>query len=248
MITEPLFYLVAIPAVLITGISKGGFGGLALFAVPLLSLVISPVQAAGIMLPILLTMDVSSVYAYRSNWDKRNLLLLLPGAIIGIGIATLTASFVKDDDVRLIVGTIAVLFSLNYWFKGGASAKQKLPSKPFGFLMGSLSGYSSFVAHAGGPAFQLFVLPQKIDRKLYAGTAVMFFAVLNSVKLIPYTFLGLLDSTNLTTSLILIPLAPLGIFLGFWINRKLSNDVFYKIIYTAIFLVGLRLIYQGLSL
>lgn len=246
MITEPLFYLVAIPAVLITGISKGGFGGLALFAVPLLSLVIPPVQAAGIMLPILLAMDVSSVYAYRLNWDKRNLLILLPGAIIGIGIATLTASLIQDDHVRLIVGAIAVLFSVNYWLQGGASANAKTPSKKFGFLMGNLSGYTSFVAHAGGPAFQLFVLPQKLDRKVYAGTAVMFFAVLNAVKLIPYTFLGLLDTTNLTTSLILIPLAPLGIFLGFWINRKLSNALFYKIIYAAIFLVGLRLIYQGL--
>ncbi len=246
MITEPLFYLVAIPAVLITGISKGGFGGLALFAVPLLSLVIPPVQAAGIMLPILLAMDVSSVYAYRSNWDKHNLLILLPGAIIGIGIATLTASLIKDDHVRLIVGVVAVLFSVNYWLQGGASANAKTPSKKFGFLMGNLSGYTSFVAHAGGPAFQLFVLPQKLDRKIYAGTAVMFFAVLNAIKLIPYTFLGLLDTTNLTTSLALIPLAPLGIFLGFWINRKLSNKLFYKIIYSAIFLVGLRLIYQGL--
>lgn len=248
MITEPLFYLVAIPAVLITGISKGGFGGLALFAVPLLSLVIPPVQAAGIMLPILLAMDASSVYTYRSSWDKRNLLILLPPAIIGIGIATLTASYVKDDHVRLIVGVIAVLFSLHYWFKGGASAEKKTPSKPFGLLMGSLSGYSSFVAHAGGPAFQLFVLPQKLDRKLYAGTAVMFFAALNAIKLIPYTFLGLLDTTNLSTSLLLIPLAPLGIFLGFWINQRVSNELFYKIIYSAIFLVGLKLIVQGLGL
>ena len=215
MITEPLFYLVAIPAVLITGISKGGFGGLALFAVPLLSLVIPPIQAVGIMLPILLAMDISSVYTYRSSWDKRNLLILLPAAVIGIGIATLTASFIKDDHVRLIVGIIAVLFSLNYWFKGGATAQQKTPTKKIGFLMGSLSGYSSFIAHAGGPAFQLFVLPQKLDRKLYAGTAVMFFAALNVIKLIPYTYLGLLDTANLFTSLVLIPLAPLGIFLGF---------------------------------
>ena len=247
MITEPLFYLVAIPAVLITGISKGGFGGLALFAVPLLSLVIPPVQAVGIMLPILLAMDISSVYTYRSSWDKRNLLILLPAAVIGIGIATLTASFIKDDHVRLIVGIIAVLFSLNYWFKGGATAQQKTPTKKFGFLMGSLSGYSSFIAHAGGPAFQLFVLPQKLDRKLYAGTAVMFFAALNVIKLIPYTYLGLLDTANLFTSLVLIPLAPLGIFLGFWINRKVSNELFYKIIYSAIFLVGLKLIVQGLG-
>jgi hypothetical protein len=247
MITDPLFFLVAVPAVLITGMSKGGFGGVALIAVPLMALVISPVQAAGVMLPILLVMDAQSVWEHRGNYDKRNLMILLPGAMLGILVGGLTAQFINDDLIRLIVGTIAIVFTIHFFLKGRAAKAVKNPSAPLGVFLGSCSGFTSFLAHAGAPTFQVYMLPQKMDRRLYQGTAVIFFAVMNFIKLIPYGMLGMLQPTNLKTSLILIPLAVVGVKIGVWANRKVSNDIFYKIIYTAIFLVGLMLFWQVLG-
>lgn len=247
MITDYIFYLAAVPAVLITGISKGGFGGIALLAVPLLALVISPVQAAGIMLPILLVMDVTSLYAYRGIYDKRNLMLMLPFAVIGIGIGALTAQFINDDWIRIIVGAIAILFTLNYWLKANAKQAVTNPNTTLGAVLGAASGYTSFIAHAGAPPYQLYVLPQRLDRKVYAGTSVIFFAAVNFIKIIPYAMLGILAPTNLATSLVLLPLAPIGVALGVWINRKVSNDLFYNIVYTMIFLVGLMLFWQAFN-
>lgn len=247
LISDPWFYAAAIPAVLITGISKGGFGGIALLAVPLLSLVISPVQAAGIMLPILLAMDASSIVAYRGKWDKRNLMILLPGAMLGITIGGLTAHLVNDDAIRLIVGTIAILFTLHFLLKGRTATAVKNPSSKLGVFLGAISGYTSFVAHAGAPTYQLYMLPQKLDRQIYVGTSVVFFATVNFIKILPYALLGMLAVNNLVTSLVLLPLAPIGVALGVWLNRKLSNDIFYKIIYSVIFAVGISLFWEVLG-
>jgi|TARA_B110000483_G_scaffold90218_1_gene111439 uncharacterized membrane protein YfcA len=247
MITDPWFYFAAIPAVLITGMSKGGFGGIALLAVPLMALVISPIQAAGIMLPILLAMDAQSVWEYRGTYDKRNLMILLPGAMLGILIGGLSAQFIDDDMIRIFVGGIAIVFTFHFFFKGRFAAAVKNPSAPLGFLLGTSSGFTSFLAHAGAPTFQLYMLPQKLDRRVYAGTAVIFFAVVNFIKLVPYILLGMLAPGNLMTSLMLTPLAIVGVKLGVWANKKLSNDIFYKIIYAAIFSVGLMLFWQVLG-
>jgi len=246
MITDPVFYCAAIPAVLITGISKGGFGGIALLAVPLMALVISPVQAAGIMLPILLAMDCSSIYAYRGTWDHANLKILLPGAILGIVIGALTTQWVNENFIRLILGMIAILFTIHFWFHGRTANAVKNPNIRAGYFLGTVSGYTSFVAHAGAPAFQFFMLPQKLDRKLYAGTAVVYFAIVNVIKIIPYALLGMLAVGNLTTSLVLLPLAPVGVMLGVWLNQRIPNELFYHVIYLMIFLVGIRLCWEAL--
>ena len=247
MITDPWFYFAAVPAVLITGMSKGGFGGIALLAVPLLALVISPIQAAGIMLPILLFMDAQSVWEFRGTYDKRNLMILLPGAMLGILVGGLTAQFINDDIIRLIVGTIAIVFTLHFFIKGRFARAVNNPRASIGVILGASSGFTSFLAHAGAPTFQLYMLPQKLDRRIYAGTAVIFFAAVNFVKLVPYSMLGLLQPTNLWTSLVLFPLAWVGVKLGVWANKRLSNEIFYRIIYTAIFLVGLMLFWQVLG-
>jgi len=247
VITDPIFYMAAIPAVLITGISKGGFGGIALLAVPLMALVVSPTQAAGIMLPILLAMDVSSVRTYWGIWDKRNLKILLSGAIFGLAIGFLTAQLVNEDLIRLILGIITVLFTFHFWFKGRAADAIKNPNSYLGIFLGACSGYTSFVAHAGAPAFQFFMLPQRLDRRLFAGTAVAYFAIVNVLKIIPYSILGMLAAGNLSTSLVLIPLAPLGVWIGVWLNKRISNDMFYQLIYAAIFVVGLRLCWEALT-
>lgn len=244
---DPIFWAVAVFSVLITGISKGGFGGLALLAVPLMALVISPVQAAGIMLPILIIMDWVGVWTYRKHWDRTLLLLTLPGAVLGIVAGGLLAGYVDDRVVRIVVGLIAVLFPIYAVFKptgGDAFIKN---NRPLGVISGTVAGFTSFVAHAGGPPYQAYAIPQGLDKRIYAGTAVMFFFVVNFVKVVPYAMLGQFDQTNLTTSLILIPIAPFGVLFGAWLVKRIDQTLFYRILYGLIFSVGLKLLWDGFT-
>lgn len=248
LVPDPLFYVLAVPAVLLVGISKGGFaGGIGLIAVPMMALVIPPVQAAGIMLPILIVMDFMSAWAYRKKWDKRNLFILLPGAVLGIALGAVTARYVSDDMVRLIIGFVAVAFTLHYWFAGGATRAATGPSVPRGTFWGAVGGYTSFVAHAGSPPFQVYMLPQRIDKTIYVGTSVMFFWAVNLVKLGPYAWLGQLAPGNLMTSAVLLPLAPIGVALGVWLHNIIPEKPFFRVIYAMIFIVGLKLLWDGVS-
>ena len=244
---DPVFWAVAVFSVLITGVSKGGFGGLALLAVPLMALVISPLQAAGIMLPILIVMDWVGVWTYRKHWNRKVLMLLLPGAILGIAAGGLLAGYVDDRVVRIFVGLIAVLFPLYAVFKPRGGDAFIVGNRPLGFITGSIAGFTSFIAHAGGPPFQAYTIPQRLDTRIYAGTAVMFFFVVNFVKVLPYAMLGQFDQTNLTTSLILIPIAPFGVLFGAWLVKRIDQTLFYRILYGLIFAVGLKLLWDGLT-
>jgi len=229
---------------------------MALLAVPLMSLVISPIQAAGIMLPILIAMDFLSIWVYRKTWDGRNLTVLLPAAIVGITIGGLTARWVNDDIIRLLVGAIAVTFSLYRWAAMSRSSRAasqseplepRPPSKLLGVLWGACSGFTSFLAHAGSPPYQVYVIPQRLSKQVYAGTSLVFFATVNAIKLIPYGMLGQLSPTNLSVSAMLLPLVPMGVFIGVRINRRLPEKTFYTIVMTAVFLVGIKLIWDGVS-
>jgi len=243
--TGALFWVSAVIAVLLTGVSKGGFGGLALFAVPILALTISPITAAAIMLPILIVMDWVSAASYRKSWDKGLVGRMLPAAIIGIGLGWALAGFVTDNGVRIVVGLIAVAFPLWAWFgpKDGLEAIAR--SKLAGAVAGLLAGFTSFIAHAGGPPFQAYALPQKLPHKIYAGSAVMFFFVVNAVKLIPYGALGQFSGANLATSLVLLPLAPIGVWIGVWLVNRIDGDLFYRIIYGLVFATGVKLLYDA---
>ncbi len=173
LLSDPLFVIIAVIAVVITGISKGGFGGVALLAVPLMSLVISPIQAAGIMLPIMIPMDFMSIWVYRKRWDGRNLVLLIPAAIVGITIGGLTARWVNEEFVRLLVGIIAVLFTIHRWrglrraAKSVATAtapQRRAPNKILGAFWGTCAGFTSFLAHAGTPPYQVYMIPQGLNK------------------------------------------------------------------------------------
>jgi len=249
MILDPWFYVLAIPAVLLTGVSKGGLaGGIGLLAVPAMALVIPPVQAAGIMLPILIVMDLIGVWAYRRSFHAGHLWALIPGAAVGILLGALTAGFVSDAHVRLIVGLVAVVFALNFWLRSAESlAARAKPGAWSGRLWGGVAGYTSFVAHAGSPPFQVYMLPQGIDRKLYVGTSVMFFWLVNLIKLPPYALLGQLAPGNLMTSLVLMPLAPLGMWLGLKLVDKVPEQPFYRLIYALVLIVGVKLVWDGVT-
>lgn len=229
------------------GLAKGGFSGLGLISIPLLCLVMPPVQAAAIMLPILIVQDAVSVWAYRKNFDRRNLLLLLPGCVVGIGIGWLFAARLSDAMVLLAVGIVAVGFVLINWRKKAVleAAGHIKPSGLMGFFWGAVAGLTSFVAHAGGPPFQVYVLPQRLPPQLYAGTNTMFFAVTNLVKLGPYAALGQFSTQNLSLAGALFPIAIAATFAGVWLVRRVDANRFYTIVYALTFTVGLKLIWDG---
>ena len=249
MITDPVFYLVAIPALLITGASKGGLGGgLGILAVPLIALTVSTNQTTGILLPVLCLMDTLGFWIYRKSWDFKNLRMLVPSAFIGMAAGTLGFHYFNEQAIRLAIGAIAVTFALHHWIGPGGARVPHQPGNPRGILWGAISGFTSFVAHAGTPPLQVYLLPQQMDQARYVGTAVAYFAVINYVKLVPYWWLGQLTPGNLATSLARSPLAPLGIALGVYLNRRLNPVVFYRVCYLLIFSSGAKLLLEGVGM
>jgi uncharacterized protein len=243
---EMQFYLVAIPAVILFGLSKGGFSGIGTLGVPMMSLVASPVRAAAIVLPVLLVQDWLSVWAFRRDFSPRNLVILIPSSMIGVGVGWLVAARVSDDAVRLAIGVISIVFVLYMLIRDrlGRAPVEK-PGVPSGVVWGSLAGFTSFVSHSGAPPFQVYVMPQYLKPPVFAGTATMFFAAVNLLKVPPYFLLGQFNRDNLFVSAGLIPVAILSTFAGVWVTRRVSADRFYAIILALIFLIGAKLTYDA---
>jgi uncharacterized membrane protein YfcA len=251
-ITELVFYLAAVPAVLVVGISKGGFGGgLALVGVPLMSLVIAPAQAAAIMLPILITMDAIGIGAYWRRFEGAVLRSMLPGGVFGIAVGGLLFGALDAATMRLIIGTIALLFVAHHFLGRRLLAPEpsggRAPNAAMGAACGALSGFTSTLAHAGGPPAHMYLLPLRLDKTVFVATSVVFFAVVNLVKLVPYWWIGQFATGNLWTSLVLAPLAPVGMLLGIWLHKRVDQALFYRLAYLFVAITGLKLIYDGLA-
>lgn len=249
MLTELSFYATAIPAVILMGLSKGGFAGLGALGMPLMALTIPPVKAAAIALPILICQDVFSVWVYRRTWDRRNLRYLMPGAVAGIGLAYLFAARVPDAAVALMLGLISVVFALRRFIgrKSAAASAAVTPVRPLGWFWGAIAGFTSMIAHAGGPPFQIYTLPQRMPRDIFVGTGVIFFALVNLIKVPPYFALGQFSPQNLLTSVALFPLAILSTWAGVWLVRRFSSERFYDVVYVLLLLLGCKLVFDGVS-
>lgn len=246
LIYEPIFYLVSIPAVLLYGIAKGGFAGpLAIMGVPLMSLVISPLQAAAILLPILCIQDLISIYSYRNSFHFKNLLILLPAAFVGILLGFFWFSYLSEDNIRIFLGSLAILFALNY-FLFSRESKEKSVSFFRGSFWGTISGFTSFGIHAGGLPFNIYMLPQKLDHRIYVGTAAIFFGLVNMLKLYPYYLLDQLRLDNLITALFLMPFAPIGFYIGYKLTQKIDGERFYALTYACLLIIGIKLLMDGI--
>lgn len=247
LISDPVFYLLAVPVVLLTGISKTGipglFGGM---AVPVLALAVPPTQAAAVMLPVLCVIDLFGLRAFRGIFDRRNLPIILSGLALGVIVGALIFRLVRQDVLRLAIGAIAVVFALNNIFGWTRNRPPSKPSWPRGVFWSALSGVTSFLAHAGAAPIMAYLLPQRLERRIYVGTTVWFFFASNYAKIVPYALLGQLDSTNLATALVLLPLIPVGVKLGVHIQGRLNDQIFYRISYWALLAIGAQLIYEGL--
>ncbi|CAA9386781.1 MAG: Integral membrane protein [uncultured Rubellimicrobium sp.] len=246
---DPWSLFVMALAAMIVGLAKGGLSGVGVMAVPVLALVLPPVQAAAILLPILCLTDIVATWTWWGSWSRRTLFLMLPGAIAGIGVGWLTAAVVSDAAVRLIVGVIALAFVGRWlwqlWHRRPQEARAESP--PRAGFWGALAGYTSFVAHAGGPPFQVYTLPLGLDPRVLTGTNVAFFTTVNYVKLIPYFALGQFDAQNLGAAALLAPVAVAFTFVGAWIIHRMRAEVFYPVTYGLTALVGLKLVWDGIT-
>lgn len=248
MITDPVFYLCAIPAVLAFGMAKGGLGGsVSMLAVPLLALVVSPLQAAAILLPILVVMDVIAVWSFRGRWHRQNLRYTLPGALAGTAVAALTFDYIDENSIRLLIGIMALGFCLNYWLVERRNPRQTRPDPLRGNIWGAVAGFTSFSIHQGGPPISVYLLPQQLEKTQLMATFALFFLVVNLAKLLPYTWLGLFNSSNLLTSLALMPLAPVGVRLGYWLLHRIDERWIYRLCYWFLFAMGIKLSADGLA-
>ena len=248
--TLPLaFWLLAVIATLLFGMSKAGFGGAAgSLGVPLMALAVPAPFAAAVMLPILLAIDLIGLVVFRGKADTANLRIILPGAMIGVALGWLTFSHVDARWIKLLIGIEAIAFALDR-FRAARSAAIAVPSAPTflpGILWSGVAGFTSFISHAGGPPILQYLLPQNMDRVRMVGTTVIYFSLVNFVKLVPYAFLGLLDLSNLRAALWLLPAAPLGYWLGLKLLRGLPQAPFNLAIALAMLATGLKLIADAL--
>ncbi|HSI52806.1 sulfite exporter TauE/SafE family protein [Ideonella sp.] len=239
------FYAIAIPAVVLMGLSKSGFGaGFGALAVPLMALVVPVPQAAAIMLPLLAVMDAMGLAALVRECDRGLIKLLLPAGLLGTVIGTVLFGVLSAHTVAGVVGAITLLFlAIRLVFPPKADAPP--PPRWLGFLLGAVSGFTSFVAHAGGPPVSFYVLPLRLSPIRFTATMAVFFAAVNLSKWIPYAFLGLIDTRNLWTSLTLAPFAPLGVWLGLHVVRRINQVWFYRLFNIGMALTGSKLLWDA---
>jgi uncharacterized membrane protein YfcA len=169
--------------------------------------------------------------------------------LFGIVLGPLLFGYMSANVVKLIVGVVAILFTGHYFLVlrlNSATASGQL-SQAFGVLGGVGAGFTSFIAHAGGPPLSMYLLRRSLNRTEFVATAAVFFAVVNYAKLVPYGWLGQLTTDNLLASLVLAPLAPISIKLGVWLHNNVSDRFFFRFVYLLLFVVALKLISDGLG-
>jgi uncharacterized membrane protein YfcA len=234
-----------VPAVLLMGLSKSGFGaGFGALAVPLMALVMPVPQAAAIMLPLLAVMDGFGLAALWRERDRDLIRLLVPAGLAGTVLGTLLFGWLSASVVAGLVGALTLAFLAIRRF---VPPRRDAPPPPrwLGWLLGMTSGFTSFVAHAGGPPIGFYVMPLKLSPVRFTATMAVFFAAINASKWLPYAWLGLIDTRNLLASAVLLPLAPLGVWLGVRVVRHVPPRLFYGLFELGMLLTGLKLLWDG---
>lgn len=250
MVFDTFFFAMAIPAVILAGMSKGGFGASVAFAAtPLLALILEPGQAVGLMLPLLMVMDVTALKVYWRKWDWSVAFPLIIGALPGIALGGLLYKIANPDVFRFLIGTVAIGFVLyqiarsKRWLR---TAERKL-GKGYGVFWGGVTGFTSFISHAGGPPAAVYMLSQGLDKTTYQATSVIVFWAVNLLKFIPYFMVGIFSKDTFTADLYLVPAAIAGVMIGAWLHRRMSDRFFFAITYTFLMITGAKLIWDALT-
>ncbi|MGH6875209.1 MAG: sulfite exporter TauE/SafE family protein [Aestuariivirgaceae bacterium] len=242
---DPIFTICAVAAAIFIGLSKGGVPVIGMLGVPVLALVISPLRAAALLLPIYVVTDMFGLWAYRRQFSRRNLNILVPAAILGIAVGWMTAAIVPEALVGMIVGLIGLGYCLDLWLKRKRTAAPRKANIPPGLFWGTLTGFTSFVSHSGAPPYQMYVMPQRLPKLVFAGTSAILFAIVNAVKLIPYWALGQLSADNLMTAAWLFPIGIIATLAGVRLVKAVSEGLFYRLVTIALFLVSAKLAVDG---
>lgn len=240
-----LFFAVAGAAAFFVGASKGGLPMVGVLGVPLLALVMPPVAAAALLLPVYIVSDMVGLWAYRKEYSPRNLAILIPAMVFGVGVGWATARITEEWMVTLMVGLVGLYYCATVVFRK-ANAPPKRADIPRGIFWGTIAGFTSFVSHTGGPPYQTYVLPQKLPKMMFAGTSTIVFAVINLVKLVPYWALGQFNTGNLEAAALLSPVAVAGALLGYKLTSVLPEGLFFRLVEVALFVISLKLIYDAL--
>jgi uncharacterized protein len=239
------FWVVAVVAAALTGMGKGGLPIVGMLTVPLMSLVISPVVAAGLMLPVYVLSDMFGLYAYRKEFDRRVLLIACVSMTLGVGLGWATARVTPEWAVTVLVGVISVAFALNQLLRKPVVAEARAPDWGKGLFWCTIAGFTSFVSHTGGPPYQVFTLPLGMRKAVFAGTSTIAFAYINAVKLVPYFFLGQINLQSLEVAAWLMPVAAVSVFVGVWVVKVLPEKLFFRIITWSLLVIGVELIRKG---
>lgn len=244
------FYLFALPAVMFAGISKGGFGSAAAFAAtPFLALILSPGQAVGLMLPLLMVMDVTALKLFWRKWDMRVSAILILGAVPGIVIGALLYGIADPAVFKLMIGLVAVGFvawqlaKARHWIK---PPKRELGTGA-GLAWGGVTGLTSFISHAGGPPAAVYLLSKRLDKTTYQATSVLVFWAINAMKVVPYSMVGIFTKESLIADLTLVPVAVLGVFAGVWMHHRVPEKLFFGLTYVFLVITGGKLIWEALA-
>lgn len=242
--------LAASPALLVAGLAKGGFGGAGAFAAtPLLALALPPGDALGVMLPLLMAIDLATLAAYWRRWSWPDARALMIWGVPGVALGWALFGLIPPEAAKLALGVVAlafVLFRLAQalgWSPEGDPAFR--PERAA--LWGTAAGFTSFLAHAGGPPAAMALIPRRLDKTAFQGTVVIAFWWINLVKLGPYAALGLFGGGNLALSLALVPAAAVGVVLGVIGHRRVPQVWFDRVVLTGLALVSVKLIADGLA-
>ncbi len=242
----PTFVALTAFAALLVGLSKGGLPVVAMLSVPILALFMPPLEAAALLLPLYIASDMVGVFIYKRNFSTRNLQILVPASMIGIGFGWATAAIVPDRLISFLIGTIGIAFTIDIVRKRGRSAPTRPADVPRGIFWGAITGFTSFVSHSGGPPYQVYVLPQRLDKLTYAGTSTILFAAINLAKFPAYLTLGQFTGPNLTLAAWLVPISVLGVLAGSELVKVLPEKLFFRFVEIALFLVSANLVVEAI--
>lgn len=242
-----MFWILAILAACCVGFSKGGAPVFGSLAVPILSLQISPLTAAGLLLPVFVFSDIFGVYAYRRYVNWRVFRIAAIGILVGTGLGWATAHMVSENLVRLLVGLIGIAFALRYLRGAEWQQSQRRPGKLRGILWTSIAGFTSFVSHSGAPPWQIWAIPLGLPKMIFVGTTAVTFAYMNALKLLPYYMLGQLHTGHLRITLLLCVPAALAVFAAYRLVAVLPERIYFALVTWMLFAISLKLVADGLT-
>ena len=245
---DPATLLVTMVAIFVIAFMKGAFGGgFAIVGVPLLALVMDPIETGGLLALLFVVMDLFALrYWSPSTWSKPDLKALIPALVVGIGIGTWLLGVLDRQAVAVLIGGVTLVFALR-WFAGGARVVRRERSFAGAAVAGTMSGITTMVAHSGGPPLAMYLLRLGLPKSIYAGTTSLFFTAGNLLKLLPWLWLGSLAGAPWLLMLLVLPAVPMGVWAGWRLHGKLDRATLFRVLYGLLVAVSLKLIWEGLS-